>query len=224
MFKHRTAAVVGLLAVSAAMGLAASGTPAVASQARTSLTATAAGARAPVSQICSAQGSSSLCANRNGGATGVNTGVIGWSAGDANNDFAFAYRTGKCGRGVVTVSPPCPFSARAVDERYAGRVIAVIFNLTSGLCVADSPTGSGLTVQNTCPDNNGNNGAAGTLFVLAQVTDPLALPGTTYAVNVFWSNTFAEPRWLCVRARGQQLEEDNPTGDAGSCQWNELHN
>ena len=222
-FKRGTAAAVGLLAVSAAMGLAASATPAVASQAGVSLTAAPAGARAPVSEICSDQGSTSLCANRNGGATSVNTGVIGWSAGDNNNDFAFAYRTGKCGGGVVTVSPPCPFSNVSTDERYSGKVIAVIFNLLSGLCVADSPSGSGLAVLNTCPDNNGNNGAAGTLFVLAQAGDPLLPPPTTYAVNVFWSNLMGGPRWLCRRAKGQQLEEDNATGDAGSCQWNELN-
>jgi hypothetical protein len=224
-FKSRTAAAVGLLAVSAAMGLAASVTPAVASQASVALTAAAAApAQAPISEICSAQGSKSLCANRQGGHTAVNTAVIGWSAGDPNNDFAFAYRTGKCGSGVVTVSPPCPFSNTATDQRYKGRVITVIFNLTTGLCVAESPTGSGLTVMNTCPNNEGSGGADGTFFVLSQATSVLAPPPTTYAVNVFYSNLFGAPRWLCVRAKGQQLEEDSASGNAGSCQWNELHN
>jgi hypothetical protein len=186
--------------------------------------------RAPIAEVCTDMGSSSLCANRNGGGTNPGTYVIGWSAGDNNNDFAFAYLTGMCGNGKVTASPPCPFTPNGgLNARYNGKMIAAIFNLTTGLCIADSGTGSGATVLDKCPDLDGNGGADGTIFVLSQATSPTIPPPTTYVVNRYWSDQLipgggrgTQPRWLCTIGKGLFLIENNPTGHAGLCQWNEI--
>jgi hypothetical protein len=192
--------------------------------------ASAVPAQGPLSEVCSYQGSKSLCANRQGGATSAGTFVIGWSAGSANNDFSFGYLTGMCNGGRVTVSPPCPFSGNGdLNDRYNGKVIAMIYNWASGLCVADSGTGSGATVLDKCPNVDGAGGADGTIFVLAQATNPLNAPPVTYVVNRYWSNFTGtgggkgtSPRWLCVISKGLFLVENSSSGDAGSCQWNEI--
>jgi hypothetical protein len=184
---------------------------------------------AVLSEVCSDQGSKSLCANRAGGGTALGTAVIGWSAGDPNNDFAFGYLTSMCGAGKVTQNPPCPFTdGGGLNTRYNGKVLVEIGSLTNG-CVADSGTGSGFTVLGRCPNGGGGGGAFGTIFVLSQDSNINAPPPTTYAVNVDWSNSDApgggegtDPRWLCVRAKGQQLDEISPEANEGSCQWNEL--
>lgn len=206
--------------MTAATGLAANVTPAVASQARASLTAAPA---APIAQICSAQGSKSLCANRASGGTTLGTAVIGWSAGDANNDFAYGYLTSMCGNGHVSNSGECPFTpGGGLNRRYNGDLIVEIVSLIEG-CIADSGFGTGFTVLGTCPNSAGAGGAFGVDFVLSQDNNINQAPPTRYAVSVGWSNSDdpgggegTDPRWLCVRAKGQQLEENSPNGNAGS--------
>lgn len=181
---------------------------------------------APVSEICDVRGSSSLCANRSGGGTGLGTSVIAWSAGDSNNDFGYSWLNAMCGNGYVTTT--CPFSTRGnLNSRYLGAPIAAIFTLTGPGCIAASNPYSGYTALGACPDPAGNNGADGTIFVLAQVTNRND-PATTYAVNRYWSNDVlggngTAPRWLCVAGKGQFLTENSASGSAGICQWNELH-
>jgi hypothetical protein len=205
-----------------------------AAQASSSLTAAQAGraaapAQAPISQVCTAQGATSLCANRNAGATAPGTYVIAWSAGDPNDDFAIIYLSGACGHGKVTANPPCPFTPNGgLNSKYNGRMIAKIYNWETELCVADSGTGSGATVLDKCPDADGNGGADGTIFVLSQLTSPVIPPTTTYAVNRYWSNSLApgggagtKARWLCTVNKGYFLIENNPSGVAGRCQWRE---
>lgn len=236
-FKRLIAAAGAALAVTAGIGLAASVTPAAASQGRASLTAApaarAAPAQGPISQICSAQGSASLCANRAGGGEAAGTAVIGWSAGDRNNDFAYGYLTSMCGNGHVSNSGECPFTpGGGLNRRYNGDLIVEIASLSTPLnegCIADSGFGTGFTVLGRCPNSAGGGGAFGVDFVLAQDNNINQAPPTTYVVSVGWSNSDAAgggggsaPRWLCVRAKGQQLEENSPNGNAGSCQWNEL--
>lgn len=204
-----------------------------AARASSSLTAASAAravpAQSPISQVCTDQGSASLCANRNGGGIDPGTYVIGWSAGDPNDDFAFLYLTGKCTGGFVTVSPPCPFPASGdLNDRYKGSIIAEIFNWTTELCVADSGVGSGSTVLDKCPDLDGNGGADGTIFILSQVKK-YGPPPTTYAVNLYWSDNNLEgggngtqPRWLCTIGKGFSLYENINEGLAGTCQWNSI--
>lgn len=187
-------------------------------------------AQAPISEICSAQGSKSLCANRNAGGTSAGTYVIGWSAGDPNNDFAFGYLTGMCNHGRVSASLECPFTAnKGLNAYYNGKAIVDIFNWETPFCIADSGTGSGATVLDKCPDTNGDGGADGTIFILSDVTQTVGKPPTTYVVNRYWSNftglgggTGSKPRWLCVIGKGTYLIENNGAGYGGVCQWNEI--
>jgi hypothetical protein len=193
--------------------------------------ASAVPAQGPLSEVCNYQGAKSLCANRQGGATSAGTFVIAWSAGSPNNDFSFGYLTGMCNGGRVTANPPCPFtSGGGLNSLYNGKVIAMIYNWASELCVADSGTGSGATVLDKCPNVDGDGGADGTIFVLAQATNPLNAPPVTWVVNRYWSNFTGEgggkgtsPRWLCVVSKGLFLiENSSSSGSAGICQWNEI--
>jgi hypothetical protein len=187
----------------------------------------AAARRAPLNQICSAQGSSSLCANRNGGGTSPGTPVIAWSAGDNNDDFQWLFLSGMCNHGTVSTSPACPFTnGGGLNSRYAGRFIAEINWIGTSLCVANDTSASGFADLGTCPDFNGNGGANGTIFVLPEVTNPMN-PATTFAVNRYWSDNSGggngrNPRWMCVFARGVRLWLDSDTPTAGACQWNQL--
>lgn len=186
-------------------------------------------AQAPIAEVCDWMGSKSLCANRSGGGTLAGTFVIAWSAGDPNNDFYFGWLTAMCGNGFVTVSPPCPFSNRGtLNERYRGAPIVQIANFDTGLCVAATNTFSGSTMLDRCNDPAGNGGAIGTIFVLPQVRDRINPNWPTYAVSRFWSNDVlggngTSPRWLCVIARGGILTENSASGNAGTCEWNEIH-
>jgi hypothetical protein len=190
-------------------------------------------AQAPISEICTDQGAQSLCANRDLGGENPDTHIIAWSAGDPNNDFAFTYLSAMCGNGRVNWQTGCPFSSSGdLNYRYSGDMIAAIFNLTTGLCIADSGTTSGLTVLGTCPNPEGAGGSNGTIFVLSDVTNPVVPPPTTYVVNRFWSNNTypgggsgTEPRWLCVIAKAQGIIENSDTaGDpTNRCRWNEIH-
>jgi hypothetical protein len=231
--KPRLAAVMAsLLMVGVLAAVQGAGTPAARASSSVASTppASAVPAQGPLSEVCSYQGSASLCANRQGGATSAGTFVIGWSAGTANNDFSFGYLTGMCNGGRVTANPPCPFtSGGGLNSRYNGKVIAMIYNWASELCVADSGSGSGSTVLDKCPDVDGNGGADGTIFVLAQATNPLNAPPVTYVVNRYWSDFTGEgggkgtsPRWLCVISKGLPLYENYSSGNAGMCQWNEI--
>jgi hypothetical protein len=138
-----------------------------------------------------------------------------------------------CNHGYVTVEPACPFSPRGdLNARYRGAPIAAIFTFNGGggvLCVADSGNGTGSTVTGACPDSDGNGGADGTIFVLPQINDPLNPNWPTYVVSRDWSNSAlggngTSPRWLCVIGKDTILTENSPAGNAGTCQWNEIHN
>jgi hypothetical protein len=187
-------------------------------------------AQAPISQVCTAMGARSLCANRNAGGTAPGTYVISWSAGDPNDDFAFFYLTGMCNAGRVSANLECPFTPnKGLNARYNGHSIVEIYNWATGLCVADSGTGSGATVLDKCPDGNGNGGADGTIFTLSNATQTSGRPPTTYVVNRFWSDFSGQgggngttPRWLCTIGKSLFLIENNPQGMAGLCQWNEI--
>jgi hypothetical protein len=199
--------------------------------ARPAAAAGAAGAPVPpLTQICDARGSSSLCANRAGGGLNAGTNVIAWTPGDFNNQFAWGFLGNMCNHGTVSANPPCPFTpGGGLNSRYNGAFIGDILDsgLSPTLCVADNGAGTGATVLNTCPDFNGNGGANGTIFILPQVQNPMS-PATTYAVNRFWSDNSSggngrAPRWLCVEGRGQFLFENESQGAAGICQWNQVN-
>ena len=148
---------------------------------------TVAASAAPSSEVCTAEGAKSQCANRQGGGTASGTYVIAWSAGDSNNGFEYVYLTAMCGNGYVTLS--CPFSTNGdLNDRYLGKAIVVIHALDTPWCIADSGTGFGSTVLGGCPDPAGNGGSDGTIFVLAQVSSRIVPPPTTYIVNRYWSN------------------------------------
>jgi hypothetical protein len=205
--------------------------PAGASSSRPAVPATrVVPAQAPISEVCTDQGAKSLCANRNAGGHSAGTYVIAWSAGDPNDDFAFFYLTGMCNAGKVSADLECPFTPnKGLNATYKGRSIVEIYNWDTGLCVADSGSGSGATVLDKCPDGNGNGGADGTIFTLSNATQTSGKPPTTYVVNRYWSDFSGEgggngtkARWLCPIGKGLFLIENNPQGLAGSCQWKEI--
>jgi len=187
-------------------------------------------AQALISQICTPQGAHALCMNRNGGGHSPGTYVIAWSANDPNDDFAFFYLTGMCNAGKVSADLECPFTPnKGLNAKYNGHSIVEIYNWDTGLCVADSGTGSGATVLDKCPDGNGNGGADGTIFTLSNATQTSGKPPTTYVVNRYWSDFSGEgggngttPKWLCTIGKGLFLIENNPQGLAGPCQWQEI--
>lgn len=192
-----------------------------------SLGMTAIPARAqPTFEICNARGSSSLCLNRLGGGTRPGTTIIGYSAGDNNNGFVFIALSGMCNGGVVSAAMECPFTPnKGLNSRYNGRsIVKIQTEGTLGLCVGDSGTGSGSSVLDACPDDNGNGGANGTIFILAQGSAP------TYVVNRYWSDNLAgsgggggsNPRWMCIYVKAAPVFLNNSSGQAGYCQFNEL--
>jgi hypothetical protein len=177
----------------------------------------------PNFEVCTAQGSSSLCLNRSGNGTGQGTAVIGWSAGYNNNDFIFVSISNMCNHGNVSKAMNCPFSNTLLNGRYNGHsIVKIVANGTNNLCVGDNLRGDGNAALATCPDNNGYGGT-GTIFVLAQTLNP------TYVVNRYWSDytgTYGgggtSPRWMCSYVRGFPVSLNADSGSAGTCQWNEL--
>jgi len=178
----------------------------------------------PSWEICTAQGSTSLCLNRQGGGTRAGTGVIGWSAGDNNNDFIFVSISNMCENGRVSAVMQCPFTpGGGLNSRYDGHnIVKIVANGTNNLCVGDTATASGNAALEQCPDNNGNGGL-GTIFVLSQFVYP------SYVVNREWSNSTAtgggggrNPRWMCSFVRGFPVSISSTTGSAGVCQWREF--
>jgi hypothetical protein len=177
----------------------------------------------PSWEICTARGSSSLCLNRQGGGTRAGTGVIGWSAGDNNNDFIFVSISNMCANGRVSRALECPFSHDALNHRFDGdNIVKIVANGTNNLCVGDTARASGNAALEPCPDNNGNGGI-GTIFTLSQFVYP------SYVVNRYWSNYTGtgggggtNPRWMCSVVRGFPVSINSTTGSAGYCQWNEF--
>jgi hypothetical protein len=231
---RRSAVLVSFLAAVAALCALAYAAPQPARAAPAQAAAPAMAARGaqspPIAEVCDWLGSKSLCANRNAGGTTTGTYVIAWSAGDPNNDFYFGWLTAMCGNGYVTVNPPCPFSNRGtLNQRYVGAPIAQIVNFDTGLCVAATNAYSGSTMLDLCNNPAGNGGAIGTIFVLPQVRDRINPNWPSYAVSRFWSNDVlggngTKPAWLCVIGKGSILTENSASGNAGTCEWNELHN
>jgi hypothetical protein len=178
----------------------------------------------PTFQICNDRGAQSLCLNRLGGGTRPGTSIIGWSAGDNNNGFAFISLSGMCNHGRVSSFLQCPFTPnRGLNDRYDGASIVAIqwTKPGSGLCVADSGIGSGSAILDRCPDIYGNGGANGTIFTLSQSGNP------TYVVNRYWSNNIGggngyNPRWMCVYLKAAPVFLNSNAGLAGYCQFNEI--
>lgn len=179
---------------------------------------------APTFEVCTAT-STPLCLNRNGGGTGVGTSVIGYTIHDKNNDFFFLQLSAMCNHGYVSESPACPFTnGGGLNTRYRGKsIVEIVASNTNNMCVADNGTGSGFAALEKCPDNNGQNGGTGTVFVLAQNGNP------TYVVNKYWTNYTGQyggggsnPRWMCSFVRGTAVTINHDTGSAGTCQWNEI--
>lgn len=177
----------------------------------------------PTFEICTARGSSSLCLNRNGGGTRAGTAIIGWSAGDNNNDFLEVQITGMCDHGYVSTTCPFTPACGGLNSRYIGAsIVRIEANNTNNLCVGDNGTGSGGAALETCPDDNGNGGT-GTIFILAQTGNP------SYLVNRYWSNYTGNfggggrnARWMCIFVKGTPVTINHDTGNAGTCQFNEL--
>jgi hypothetical protein len=178
---------------------------------------------APTFEVCTAT-STPLCLNRQGGGTGTGTAVIGWTIHDNNNDFIFLQRTGMCNNGYVSNSMECPFTpGGGLNKRYDGKSIVEIEANTANRCVGDNGAGTGGASLELCPDENGQHGGIGTIFVLAQNGNP------TYVVNKYWSNYTgsgggggSNPRWMCSFVRGATVTINHDTGSAGTCQWNEI--
>jgi hypothetical protein len=176
-----------------------------------------------IDQIATAQGSSSLCLNRAGGGNNAGTHVIAYNCYDPNDDFTFLWLSDMCGHGYVTRYPACPFNNADLDGYWDGAAIVAIWTYnphSNNLCVAD---GGGWTVLGTCPNLAGNGGAIGTIFTLSQVNDfPNYTGYSTYAVNRYWTNQANSGRWLCSRGYRVQLNENSPSGLAGSCQFRRI--
>ena len=183
----------------------------------------------PLSQVCTPQGKDSMCANREGGATGPGKYIIAWPPGDNNNDFVFEPLSSMCNGGKVSADLECPFTPnKGLNAKYDGRIIVQLYSWDAKLCAADSGYGTGSTVLGQCNKSNGVGGADGTIFVLSDVFSAMGATPTTYAVNRYWSNyggvsggNGSKARWLCQIGKGSPLYENLTSAVAGSCQWYE---
>lgn len=172
-----------------------------------------------VYQVATNQGSSSLCLNRQYGGTSH---VITYSCNDENDDFSFIWIGGMCG-GTGYVTSTCPFSSSDVNNRYRGAAIVEIYAYNFALCLANNGL-QGTGILGVCPDENGNGGSYGTIFVLAQVHNFPGWTGTpsTYVVNRYWTNQYGSPRWMCSQGRSQLVQLNSSQGLLGTCQWREI--
>lgn len=120
-------------------------------------------------EICDNEGGSSLCANRSGGGTAIGTNVIGWSAGDSNNDFSFLLLDRKCNNGQVDTT--CPFiNGSGLNLEYDGDQIVTLVTphgADGEECIGGtSALSAGATLQG-CPADDGSGGGWSAQWVLA---------------------------------------------------------
>jgi hypothetical protein len=212
-------AIVGMLFASS-LGAISGQAKAVADQAKTQSSVSPA---APAFEVCTYQGSSSLCLNRYQGGTDAGTNVIGYNAGSDDNGFIIVSISDMCRSGHVSDAIDCPFTlGRGLNVRYNGDSIVEIqtLGLSSPLCVGDSGSTSGSAALGLCPDNDGNGGSNGTIFVLSE-SDP------SFVVNRYWSDATNggngyNPQWMCIYGLREPVFLNGPTGEGGYCQFEEL--
>lgn len=176
----------------------------------------------PAIEICTANGGSSLCMNRKGGGRTDGTSVIGYSAGDNNNDFEYIRLSGKCNNGQVEVfaGGGCPFpSGSGLNSKYNGWYINAIESISdTNFCVGTQENSSG-GILTPCPDVNGNGGGWGTVMVTcpAQTSCPL--------VNYHWTvaDGNRNGEGACSFTRGNQILFSYDLGSVSNqCKWTEL--
>jgi len=110
-------------------------------------------------EICGNQGTGYCLNDWNNTSGGY---VLMYYGGYTNDAFSLDHLTGACGHGYVTSN--CPFTHASIDSALSGKPIYRLRYLNhSGQCIASS-TGY-FALLGTCPDNNGNGGALGTLMV-----------------------------------------------------------
>jgi hypothetical protein len=172
-------------------------------------------------QLCTVNGSHSLCLNRAGGGTGNGAAVIGWSAdGDSNNDFEYSFLSSACGSGRVTIyaGGGCPFAVGSgLNAEYDGAYIVSLYAYNQNKCVGSS--GMGNAVLTSCPDRWGN-GPTGTVDI---IVDNYNAP--TPIINLYWSNYFGNNFFVCgPPPRGQEINLSNIllTLTPPQCNWNEI--
>jgi hypothetical protein len=173
-------------------------------------------------QLCTVNGSHSLCLNRAQGGTSQGTWVIGWSAdGDNNNDFEYDFLTGMCGGGrvIIYAGGGCPFAiGSGLNARYDGAYIVQLRAYNENECVGS--TGMGNAILTGCQNRSGSGGGIGTIdIILDDNNDP------TPIINLHWSNYFGNNFYVCAPPpRGQQINLSNivMTAYPPQCVWNEI--
>jgi hypothetical protein len=183
--------------------------------------ATQAAHASPAVEICTNNGSSSLCMNRKGNGQSSGTTIIGYSAGQSNNDFEYVRLSGMCNNGQVEVvgGGGCPFPAGSgLNSKYDGWYINSIESISlDNLCVGTQESSSG-GVLTTCPDIDGNNGGWGTI----DVTCP-AQQGCN-VVNYHWTVADGEAEGPCSYTKSNQILFSYAlSSSTKQCEWNELY-
>ena len=177
----------------------------------------------PAVEICNNNGSSSLCMNRKGGGRTDGTSVIGYSAGNVNNDFEYIRLSGKCNNGQVEVLPGggCPFpSGSGLNSKYNGWYINAVESISdTNYCVGSQENSSG-AILTPCPDANGNNGGWGTVLITCPSQDNCPI------VDLHWTiadAAYAAGEGPCAFTRSNQiLMSYNLSSITGQCKWTEL--
>jgi hypothetical protein len=181
----------------------------------------------PLVQTCTTQSGHQLCFNQKGGLNNYNQPVIGYPPGDDNNAFGFKYMSLMCGGGKVTSN--CPFTVGSdLNDRYEGDYIAAVENQnTADTCVGTA--GNGAAIETACPDEYGENGGDGSIFILSPANgNPEDQP--YYLVSRFWSDinysdgTKDAPAWACAYTSSSAILLNYPTGQSGYCTWEEVVN
>jgi hypothetical protein len=172
---------------------------------------------APVIQVATNQGGSSLCMNRAGGTNPV----IAYNCGDNNDDFYFMQLQTMCGRGYVT--PTCPFANTGIDRQFDGAAIVVIVNAYWITCVGNPNSNGGGSYLEQCPDSSGNGGGWATIDILTSVYDFSHYNGgITPIANRHWTDAYNTARYIGSNGYRQQytLAWGNPA--TGSGQFHEV--
>lgn len=105
----------------------------------------------------------------------------------SNEDLEVVY-TNRCG-GFVTSN--CPFTSGLTDSELINNPVVEIYDTANGLCV--SASGSATAVLGTCPDDSGNGGSPGNIFVWDSYN------GSDILISNKYSNAAGSPE--CIAAK-----------------------
>jgi hypothetical protein len=148
------------------------------------------------------------------------TSVIGYSAGDNNNDFEYIRLSGMCNNGQVEVfaGGGCPFpSGSGLNRTYENWYINAIESIShTSLCVGTLENSSGGTLE-ACPDANGSGGGWGTIDVTCPAQHGCVI------VNFHWTIADGTAVGPCSFTRSNQiLFSYSLASVTNQCKWNEV--